>query len=188
MTVAPEYLAVGCTFLTNAHTQWSEVTVHHIGVTTAWPPNKKTPGGLAALIPTWKNGHVKSLTKRNPPIRFVDDDLLAGLRLSEYEWSSASRRSLTSKRSSSIPARMGVRWGCWLALPRVRVCFARPMGGLCPGRSATARRSMGEVQGFRDWLIDGYLFISLSPPLHGRFRVVGMLEARARFNDTIPEV
>jgi prepilin-type N-terminal cleavage/methylation domain-containing protein/prepilin-type processing-associated H-X9-DG protein len=45
LTVAPEYLAAGCSFFLNAHSQWPEVTVHHIGFTTAWPPNKKTPGG-----------------------------------------------------------------------------------------------------------------------------------------------
>jgi prepilin-type N-terminal cleavage/methylation domain-containing protein/prepilin-type processing-associated H-X9-DG protein len=51
LAVAPEYLASGCTFLLNAHTQWSEVTVHHIGFTTAWPPNKKTPGGPGGAFP-----------------------------------------------------------------------------------------------------------------------------------------
>ena len=50
-TVAPEYQASGCTFLTNAHTQWAEITVHHIGFTTAWPPNKKTPGGPGNAYP-----------------------------------------------------------------------------------------------------------------------------------------
>jgi len=45
LTVAPEYSSAGCTFLLNAHSQWAEITVHHIGFTTAWPPNKKTPGG-----------------------------------------------------------------------------------------------------------------------------------------------
>ena len=50
-TVAPEYLSGGCTFLHNAHSQWAEVTVHHIGFTTAWPPNKKTPGGPGNAYP-----------------------------------------------------------------------------------------------------------------------------------------
>jgi prepilin-type N-terminal cleavage/methylation domain-containing protein/prepilin-type processing-associated H-X9-DG protein len=50
-TVAPEYLASGCTFLLNAHSQWAEVTVHHIGITTAWPPNKATPGGPGNACP-----------------------------------------------------------------------------------------------------------------------------------------
>ncbi|HEV3163877.1 MAG TPA: DUF1559 domain-containing protein, partial [Isosphaeraceae bacterium] len=44
--VAPEYGAPSnCKFFLNGHTQWSEIAVHHIGMTTAWPPNKKTPGG-----------------------------------------------------------------------------------------------------------------------------------------------
>ena len=45
LAVAPEYMGSGCTVLNNAHTQWAEVTVHHIGFTTAWPPNTVTPGG-----------------------------------------------------------------------------------------------------------------------------------------------
>ncbi len=45
MTVAPEYLAAGCSLFDNAHSQWAELTVHHNGFTTAWPPNKRTPGG-----------------------------------------------------------------------------------------------------------------------------------------------
>jgi prepilin-type N-terminal cleavage/methylation domain-containing protein len=51
MTVAPEYLAHGCSFLLNAHSQWAEITVHHIGFTTAWPPNKVTPGGPGGGYP-----------------------------------------------------------------------------------------------------------------------------------------
>jgi prepilin-type N-terminal cleavage/methylation domain-containing protein/prepilin-type processing-associated H-X9-DG protein len=51
LAVAPEYLAGGCTFLLNAHTQWAELTVHHNGFTTAWPPNKRTPGGPGRSYP-----------------------------------------------------------------------------------------------------------------------------------------
>ncbi len=40
---------------------------------------------LIAALDAWKKGEAKSLPKRNPPIRFVDDDLISGLRLSEYE-------------------------------------------------------------------------------------------------------
>ncbi len=50
-TVAPEYAAGGCTFLLNGHSQWAELAVHHIGFTTAWPPNKKTPGGPGNAYP-----------------------------------------------------------------------------------------------------------------------------------------
>jgi hypothetical protein len=43
--------------------------------------------------------------------------------------------------------------------------------------------------GFRDWLVDGYLIDQLEPPSAWAIRrVVGMLEARARFSDAIPEV
>jgi hypothetical protein len=51
LTVAPEYGSVGCTFLLNAHSQWAEITVHHIGFTTAWPPNQRTPGGPGMAYP-----------------------------------------------------------------------------------------------------------------------------------------
>jgi prepilin-type N-terminal cleavage/methylation domain-containing protein len=52
LTVAPEYLAPGnCAFFLNGHTQWSEIAVHHIGMTTAWPPNKQTPGGPSPGYP-----------------------------------------------------------------------------------------------------------------------------------------
>lgn len=50
-TIAPEYAATGCTFLLNGHTQWAELAVHHIGFTTAWPPNKVTPGGPGFATP-----------------------------------------------------------------------------------------------------------------------------------------
>ena len=40
---------------------------------------------LVAALDAWKKGDTTSLPKRNPPIRFVDDDLLSGLRLTEYE-------------------------------------------------------------------------------------------------------
>jgi prepilin-type N-terminal cleavage/methylation domain-containing protein len=45
LSVCPEYQGSGCTVFRNAHTQWAEMSVHHNGFTTAWPPNKKTPGG-----------------------------------------------------------------------------------------------------------------------------------------------
>jgi hypothetical protein len=40
---------------------------------------------LIAALDAWKKGEAKSLAKRNPPIRFVDDDLISGHKLSEYE-------------------------------------------------------------------------------------------------------
>jgi prepilin-type N-terminal cleavage/methylation domain-containing protein len=51
LTVAPEYLGGGCTVLDNAHSQWAELTVHHNGFTTAWPPNTVTPGGPGLMYP-----------------------------------------------------------------------------------------------------------------------------------------
>jgi hypothetical protein len=46
---------------------------------------EKARGALVAALDAWKKGVAKSLAKRMPPIRFVDDDLLTGLRLSDYE-------------------------------------------------------------------------------------------------------
>jgi hypothetical protein len=40
---------------------------------------------LVTALDAWKKGEAKSLSKRKPPIRFEDDDLLTGLRLAEYE-------------------------------------------------------------------------------------------------------
>ncbi len=45
LTVCPEYEGSGCTIFRKAHTQWAEMSCHHNGFTTAWPPNKPTPGG-----------------------------------------------------------------------------------------------------------------------------------------------
>lgn len=45
LTVAPEFLGAGCDFYLTAHTQWAELSVTHIGFTTAWTPNRATPGG-----------------------------------------------------------------------------------------------------------------------------------------------
>ncbi|WP_422929853.1 DUF1559 domain-containing protein [Singulisphaera sp. PoT] len=44
-TVAPEYLG-GCALrVDEGRTQWFESGSHHTGITTAWPPNKRTSGG-----------------------------------------------------------------------------------------------------------------------------------------------
>jgi len=51
-SVAPEYQGGGnCTFHPEGHCEWPEVAVHHIGMTTAWPPNKRTPGGPGYSTP-----------------------------------------------------------------------------------------------------------------------------------------
>jgi prepilin-type N-terminal cleavage/methylation domain-containing protein/prepilin-type processing-associated H-X9-DG protein len=50
-TVAPEYLG-GCALrVDEGRTQWFESGVHHNGITTAWPPNKRTPGGPNRIYP-----------------------------------------------------------------------------------------------------------------------------------------
>jgi prepilin-type N-terminal cleavage/methylation domain-containing protein/prepilin-type processing-associated H-X9-DG protein len=59
LAVCPEYAAGGCAFIQSAHTQWAEMSVHHNGFTTAWTPNKKTPGGPGMAFPD-----VNVLTRR----------------------------------------------------------------------------------------------------------------------------
>jgi prepilin-type N-terminal cleavage/methylation domain-containing protein len=51
LSVAPEYNSTGCTFKTDGHSEWAEMAVHHIGFTTAWAPNKVTPGGPGMSYP-----------------------------------------------------------------------------------------------------------------------------------------
>jgi hypothetical protein len=46
---------------------------------------EKAHDALVTSLEAWKKGQAKSLPRRKPPIRFEDDDLLAGLRLAEYE-------------------------------------------------------------------------------------------------------
>src|SRR5262249_23373281 len=50
-TVAPEYEGSACSYRIEGHCEWPEVAVHHIGMTTAWPPNKQTPGGPGYAVP-----------------------------------------------------------------------------------------------------------------------------------------
>lgn len=51
------------------------------------PPydSEKARDALVLCLESWKKGQAKTLLRRKPPIRFEDDDLLAGLRLAEYE-------------------------------------------------------------------------------------------------------
>lgn len=39
---------------------------------------------LVSALDAWKKGEAKALAKRTPPIRFIDDDQIAGYRLSGY--------------------------------------------------------------------------------------------------------
>jgi prepilin-type N-terminal cleavage/methylation domain-containing protein len=51
LAVCPEYEGGGGTVFQKAHTQWAEMSCHHNGFTTAWPPNKITPGGPGLSFP-----------------------------------------------------------------------------------------------------------------------------------------
>jgi prepilin-type N-terminal cleavage/methylation domain-containing protein/prepilin-type processing-associated H-X9-DG protein len=42
--VVPEYNGGGCTLKPDGHAEWVDGGVHHTGFTTAWTPNKATPG------------------------------------------------------------------------------------------------------------------------------------------------
>ena len=43
--VVPEYRSGGCAIRDEGHNEWPESGTHHIGFTTAWPPNKRIAGG-----------------------------------------------------------------------------------------------------------------------------------------------
>jgi prepilin-type processing-associated H-X9-DG protein len=49
--VLPEYLGGCAVRVDDGRTQWFESGSHHNGFTTAWPPNKKTPGGPNKIYP-----------------------------------------------------------------------------------------------------------------------------------------
>ena len=40
---------------------------------------------LVTALDAWREGKTRSLTTRNPPIRFADDDQVAGMELVDYE-------------------------------------------------------------------------------------------------------
>jgi hypothetical protein len=45
----------------------------------------KARAALVASLDAWRKGEASALARRDTPIRFVDDDFVAGLRLSDYE-------------------------------------------------------------------------------------------------------
>ena len=47
--------------------------------------SEKARAALVAALDAWRKGDAKSLAKREPPIRFVDDDLVTGFKLTDYE-------------------------------------------------------------------------------------------------------
>jgi prepilin-type N-terminal cleavage/methylation domain-containing protein/prepilin-type processing-associated H-X9-DG protein len=51
LQVAPEYTTGNCGVNPGGHAEWVDGGVHHTGFTTAWPPNKRTPGGPGGSIP-----------------------------------------------------------------------------------------------------------------------------------------
>jgi hypothetical protein len=61
---------------------------------------------LVAALDAWKKGEAKSLARRNPPIRFDDDDLIAGFRLSDYE---IDEPDLPVKRHQDVSVRLSLR-------------------------------------------------------------------------------
>ena len=63
LAICPEYQGGGsCVVFLNAHTQWVEMSVHHNGFTTAWTPNRVTPGGPGLTRP---DVNVLSIRERN---------------------------------------------------------------------------------------------------------------------------
>ena len=46
--------------------------------------SERARGALVATLDAWKKGEAKGLSKRKPPIRFVDDDFVSGMKLMEF--------------------------------------------------------------------------------------------------------
>lgn len=49
---------------------------------------------LATSLEAWQAGKVRELRNRQPPIRFVDDDVVSGQQLLEYTIQTASRKTV----------------------------------------------------------------------------------------------
>lgn len=49
---------------------------------------------LSTSLDAWKAGKAKQLDKGDNPIRFVDDDAVAGLKLTDYQIKTAVRKNL----------------------------------------------------------------------------------------------
>ncbi|MFO0950274.1 MAG: hypothetical protein U0835_03810 [Isosphaeraceae bacterium] len=49
------------------------------------PEPENARAALVAALDAWKRGEVAGLTKRRPPVRFVDVDQVEGLKLAEYD-------------------------------------------------------------------------------------------------------
>ncbi|MBI2825542.1 MAG: hypothetical protein HYX69_12735 [Planctomycetia bacterium] len=47
--------------------------------------NERARETLVAALDAWRQGRTRDLARRNPPIRFADDDLARGARLVGYE-------------------------------------------------------------------------------------------------------
>jgi hypothetical protein len=47
--------------------------------------SEQARAALVAALDAWKKGEARALARRQPPIRFVDDDFATGLKLSDYE-------------------------------------------------------------------------------------------------------
>lgn len=61
---------------------------------------------LRTALEAWKQKQTRSLTTRQPPIRFVDDDLVAGCTLTDYE---LGEPDLTIGAFQSIPVTLVLR-------------------------------------------------------------------------------
>lgn len=47
---------------------------------------------LRIALDAWKSGQVQTLAVQSPPIRFADDDFMAGYQLTDYEWTQPNFR------------------------------------------------------------------------------------------------
>ena len=65
---------------------------------------------LVTTLDAWRAGKTKSLTTRNPPIRFADDDQIAGMELVDYEFEDESA-PIQPFQNVSIILSLKDKWG-----------------------------------------------------------------------------
>jgi hypothetical protein len=63
---------------------------------------------LVVALEAWKSGQVATLARRNPPLRFTDDDHVAGWQLVDYRLLAPD---LAIRRFESVPVELKLRQG-----------------------------------------------------------------------------
>jgi hypothetical protein len=70
---------------------------------------------LSSALDAWRDGNVKVLIELTPPIRFVDDDILAGFHLVDYEY---RQRDLPVRPFQGVPVTLTLKQGNGASITR----------------------------------------------------------------------